>query len=254
MGGFSFSPRFPLQVHNFARFHKLSPRFPQCATLRRSFPLLQCGHSHIADGAIQKHVRSEQVKDIKAILSEHGEALSDDARQAIISAVGENYRSVAEMNSKADRIKALEEQNEALTEQVGKLEGDGEELETLRKQVSDFEAAEEERKAQEDEQAKRNAFRATFDNALGDNEFANDLIRDTVFEKVYAQCSATTGADAKSVLEETVKDMDGVWKNPQHDPKRMPNPEDIKAHDTSDATKRSKHALADTLFGQRSKE
>lgn len=187
------------------------------------------------------------MKDIKAILSEHGEALSDEARQAIISAVGENYRSVEEVAKKADRIKALEEQNESLTEQVGKLEGDGEELEALRKQVEDFKAAEKTRKDAEKEQAKRNDFRTVFDAAVGENEFANDLIRETVFEKVYAQCSAKTGADAKSILEDTVRDMDGVFKNPQQDPHKMPEPGDISTvKDTGEDAARK--TIADFMF------
>lgn len=186
------------------------------------------------------------MKDIKAILSEHGEALTDEARQAIISAVGENYRSVEEMTKKADRIKTLEEQNESLTEQVGKLEGDGEELEALRKQVEDFKAAEKTRKDAEKEQTKRNDFRTVFDAAVGENEFANDLIRETVFEKVYAQCSAKTGADAKSILDDTVRDMDGVFKNPQQDPRKMPSPDDIsKKKPSEDEAKKS---FAEMLF------
>lgn len=186
------------------------------------------------------------MKDIKAILSEHGEALSDEARQAIISAVGENYRSVAEMNSKAERIKALEEQNESLTEQVGKLEGDGEELDKLRDQVKKFEDAEKERKDAEEEQAKRNDFRTVFDAAVGENEFANDLIRETVFEKAYAKCTETTGLDAKAVIDEMTKDADGVWKNPQHDPAKMPSPDDISKKKPSEDD--AKKSFADMLF------
>lgn len=165
------------------------------------------------------------MKDIKAILSAF--ELSDDDREAIIKEVGENYRSIVEVDKKANRIKELEEQNAALTEQVGNLEGDGEEVEKLREQVKTFEAAEAQRKAEADEAAKRDQFRAVFDAAVGEREFSNDIIRDSIFDKAYARCTETTGLDAKKVIDDMTKDADGVWKNPQQDSRKMPNPADI---------------------------
>lgn len=184
------------------------------------------------------------MKDIKAILSAF--ELSDDDREAIIKEVGENYRSIVEMEKKTSRIKELEEQNEALTEKVGNLEGDGEEIKALREQVAKFEAAEEQRKADKEEAAKRDQFRAVFDAAVGDKEFANDIIRDSIFDRAYAKCTETTGLDAKQVIEEMTKDADGVWKNPQQETKKMPNPADIsnKKPSADDA----KRTFADMLF------
>lgn len=185
------------------------------------------------------------MKDIKAILS--GFELSDEDREAIIKEVGENYRSIVEVTKKADRIKELEEQNNALTEQVGNLEGDGEEVEKLRQQVADFEAAEKERKAEAEETEKRNQFRTVFDAAIGDREFANDIIRDSIFNKAYATCSATTGLDAKHVIDEMTKDADGIWKNPQQEAHKMPDPAQISTKKATgeDAAKKQ---IADFLF------
>lgn len=184
------------------------------------------------------------MKDIKAILSAF--ELSDDDREAIIKEVGENYRSIVEMTKKTDRIKELEEQNQALTEQVGNLEGDGEEVEKLREQVKTFEEAEAQRKAEAEEAAKRDQFRAVFDAAVGEREFSNDIIRDSIFDKAYARCTETTGLDAKKVIEEMTKDAEGVWKNPQQDVRKMPNPSDIsnKKPSADDAKK----TFADMLF------
>lgn len=165
------------------------------------------------------------MKDIKAILSEH--ELDSSVSESIIKAVNENYRTIDEMEKKAKRIDDLTAQNKALTEQVGELQGDGEEVEKLRKQVADFQEAENQRKATEAENEKREAFRVTFDAAVGERKFANDLVRSSVFESVYKTCSEDAGAGAKDTLEALTKDMPGVWENPQTSPHNMPNGGDL---------------------------
>lgn len=190
------------------------------------------------------------MKDIKAILSDSGAELTDEQVKAICDAVGENYRSKEETDKKAARIKELEEANESLAKQVEEINLDSEELESLRKSVSEYKNAEEERKAKAEEQHKRDQFMTVFDAAVGEQEFANDLIRSTVFEKVYAKCAENTGINAKDVLEEVTKDLDGVYKNPQLDPMRMPKPEDMKSGNADSSVAKSKKALAAQLFGQ----
>lgn len=187
------------------------------------------------------------MKDIKAILE--GCEISDEQREAIIREVNENYKTINEMEKKNERIAELEEQNKALTEQVGNLEGDGEELEKLRKQIQEFTEAEDRRRADEAESAKREQFRAVFDAAIGDKEFANDIIRETVFDRVYAKCSEHAGLDAKDVIEEFTKDTQGIWKNPQNDVHKMPAQGMISNNNKGqDAAKKS---LADALFGNK---
>lgn len=186
------------------------------------------------------------MKDIKAILAEH--EIDGDAAKAIAHAVGENYRTRAETEAKAERIKELERQNGELADQVKALEGDGEQLEKLRKQVADYEQAEAERKAKAEEDARRDSFRALFDAAIGDREFANDLMRDTVFERAYKECQSL-GTGAKDAIEAVTKDVDGVWLNPQRDPKRMPGASDVSSkRPDGEAAKR---AFAAQLFGGR---
>lgn len=188
------------------------------------------------------------MKDIKAILSAF--ELSDDDREAIIKEVGENYRSIVEMEKKTSRIKELEEQNEALTKQVGNLEGDGEEVKKLQKQVEDFEAKEAQRKADAEEAAKRDQFRAVFDAAVGEKEFANDIIRDSIFDRAYAKCTETTGLDAKQVIEEMTKDADGVWKNPQQEVAKMPDPAALSSNNDK-KKKEDEGTITDFLFGRK---
>lgn len=185
------------------------------------------------------------MKDIKAILADV--ELEDDAREAIIKAVNENYRTINEINGKNERIKELEEQNKALTEQVGNLEGDGEELEKLRQQIQEFTEADKERKARAEEDAKRDQFRTVFDAAVGEREFSNDIIRDSIFEKTYEKCSSQAGINAKDVIEEMTKDADGVWKNPQSEINKMPTPEQLSAQKAK-SEEAAKKEIASFLF------
>lgn len=187
------------------------------------------------------------MKDIKAILE--GFTLTDEERESIIREVGENYRSVVEVTKKAQRIEELEKQNAALTEQVNNLEGDGEELEKLRKQVSDFEVAEEKRKADETEAAKRDSFRKAFDNAVGDRTFTNEVIREAIFEKAYKECGDDVAAGVTEALERLTKDTEGIWTNPQRDVKKMPSQNELsgnKDHEVKDAKK----TISSFMFGK----
>lgn len=188
------------------------------------------------------------MKDIKAILS--GFTLTDEERETIIREVGENYRSIVEVTKKAQRIEELEEQNKALTEQVNNLEGSGEELQSLRDQVNAFAEAEEKRKADEIEAAKRDSFRVLFDAALGDKAFTNDIIRDSIFEKAYSQCKDTAGYDVKEAIESLTKDTDGIWKNPQNDPAKMPSQNDLSNNADHEAKDDAK-TVANFMFGKR---
>ena len=105
--------------------------------------------------------------------------------------------------------------------------------------------AEEKRKADEAEAANRASFAQRFDEALEGREFANSIVRDAVFEKAYAHCTANAGADAKAAIEDAVKGVDNVWVNPQQDPRKMPNGEDMK---TSRKSAEEKNFL-NALFG-----
>lgn len=185
------------------------------------------------------------MKDIKVILEAF--ELDDDMRNSIIEEVNANYRTIEETEKRRKRIEELEEQNKTLSDQVGKLEGDGEELEKLRKQVQDFTDAEEQRKADEAESAKRASFRTVFDAAVGDKEFANDIVRDSIFDKVYAKCNEQVGIKAEDVIKELTENADGIWKNPQNDVNKMPTPEQIssKKNTGEDAAKRE---IANFLF------
>lgn len=185
---------------------------------------------------------------IVKILKEHASDLTEDQVTAIEKAVAENYRSKEETDKKATRIEELETANEELSKLVKDLEVDGEQFEALKAKVQEFEETEKERTAQAEEQAKRDSFRTVFDAAIGDRQFANDIIRETIFDKVYSKCSETTGLDAKRVIDDMTKDTDGIWVNPQKSAKKMPKGGEL----TDDAKKTeedAKKAFAAKLFG-----
>lgn len=185
------------------------------------------------------------MKDIKEILKDHGVEDVD----AIAKEVIENYRSIAEVNKKDERIKDLEGQNQTMTEQIKELEGSSEMIESLKKQVTDFQEAEKARKEAEKESAKRDSFLESFNAAVGDKEFSNSLMRESVFEKAYKMCGEQSGMGAKEAIESLTKDMDGVWINPQKAAHKMPSPGQIDSKQQDEAAE--KKDFARMLFGSK---
>lgn len=187
------------------------------------------------------------MKDIKTIID--GYELTDDQKSEIIKAVNDNYKTVEEMNKKTKRIEELENANKELTEQIEAMP-DGEEVEKLKNQVEKFKADEKQRKADEAEASKRKNFEELFNAALGEKEFVNQFTRDSIFEKAYERCSADAGVSADKALDELTKDDVTLFKNPQHDVNKMPDPSDITNATTStDSVMRN---FANTLFGSAS--
>lgn len=187
------------------------------------------------------------MKNIKAIIEDYSEQLDEKQREAICKAVEDNYKTVEEWQKKQTRISELEEQNQALSESIGNLEAESEEVQKLRDQVAQFEADEKQRKADEEHQAKRNSFMDVFNAAVGDREFANDIIRDSVFDKVFEQCSNGAGIGAKDALDTITKDADGIWKNPQQDVHMMPEPNALSTGEPK--SKSGLQKMANQLFG-----
>lgn len=184
------------------------------------------------------------MKDIVAILEEYAADMPEETRKAIAGEVIKNYRTIDEVTKKAERIKELEADKGALEKQVTELAASGDEVDELKATVAQYQEKEEQRKAEAAKAAAREAFRAQFDAAVGDKKFANDLMRETVFDKAYVLCGETSGLGASDALEQVVKDVDGVWLNPQNDVNRMPSG-DLK----NDKKATNKKEFAKKLFG-----
>lgn len=184
------------------------------------------------------------MKDIKAILGENG--VEGDVAAKIEAEVRENYKTKAEWSKKVERIADLEKANADLADKAAKVEGSGEEIEALKAQVESYKAAEDKRKADEAEAERRGRFRESFDKALGEREFVNDMTADSVFEKAYALCSSDAGKGAEDAIEEAVKGSENVWANPQKTASMMPKPGDLSSRKDSEDQQRK--SLASLLF------
>lgn len=165
------------------------------------------------------------MKDIRAILNDH--EIPEETREAIAKEVRANYKTIADWQKKADRIAELEEANAALTEKAAALKDGSDEAEALRQQVAELQAAEAKRQADAEEADRRETFRKSFEDALGERKFANGIVADAVFTAAYDRCRAEAGLDVAKAIEEAVNGADGVWVNPQRDPEKMPNPADV---------------------------
>lgn len=177
------------------------------------------------DGTVKKDVRSEALKDIRSILNDY--EIPEEVREAIAKEVRANYKTIADWQKKADRIAELEEANASLTEKVTALKDGNEEADALRKQVKDYQDAEAQRIAEAQEADRRESFRKSFEEALGERKFANGIVEKAVFDAAYADCTANAGRSAKDAIEAATKDAEGIWVNPQRDPHKMPNPDDV---------------------------
>lgn len=166
------------------------------------------------------------MKNIKDIIVELGIELDEAKLGELEKAVLENYRTVAEVENKQSRISDLEGQlaaaNEALEAAKNADVTNADEVQAMREKIAAYEAADEERKAQTEEEKSRLEFEERFRSAVGDKKFANDIVRSAVSDKAYAVAKANPDMDLSAILGGIVGDSDGVWLNPQQTVKKMP--------------------------------
>lgn len=171
------------------------------------------------------------MQNVRDILSAHIGELDEETAKAIEADVLENYRTIAEVEAKAKaiekgkaRIAELEQAIAERDEKIAQIDGDGEELAKLKEQVAEFQQRETER-AEAQAKAEREAkFREAFDAAVGDRKFANDIVRDAVFQRSMAAREADPVKGYAEIIAELTKDKNGIWENAQTDPKNLPRP------------------------------
>ena len=138
----------------------------------------------------------------------------------------ENYRTVAEVENKQSRISELEQQlataNEALEAAKNADVSNADEVQAMRDKIAAYEKADEERKAQTEEEKARQEFDEKFVKTVGDKQFVNDIVRGAVADKAYAIAKANPDMDVAAILGGIVGDAEGVWQNPQQTVKKMP--------------------------------
>ena len=128
---------------------------------------------------------------IKDILKANGVELDDEKLKAIEKATLENYRTKAELDGKTQKVTDLEAQlakaNEALEAAQKADPAKTEEFEAMQKQLAEYKKAD-----------------------------------TAAFEKA----KANPDMEAKAILDSVTVDEDGIWANPQRDPKKMPGAND----------------------------
>lgn len=163
---------------------------------------------------------------IKEILKAHGIELEDGKLDEIEKATLKNYRTIAEFEGKTKKLADLEarlaEANKALEAAQAADPAKQAEYEAMQKQLADYQAAEDERKKESEASEARKAFEDRFTQAVGERKFANQIVRDAIFEKAFQLSSANPAMEVADVLKLTAGDADGIWANPQRDPKKMP--------------------------------
>lgn len=166
------------------------------------------------------------MKNIKDIIGELGIELDEAKLGDLENAVLENYRTVAEVENKQSRISELEQQlataNEALEAAKNADVSNADEVQAMRDKIAAYEKADEERKAQTEEEKARQEFDEKFVKTVGDKQFVNDIVRGAVADKAYAIAKANPDMDVAAILGGIVGDAEGVWQNPQQTVKKMP--------------------------------
>lgn len=166
------------------------------------------------------------MKNIKDIIGELGIELDEAKLGDLEKAVLENYRTVAEVENKQSRISELEQQlataNEAMEAAKNADVSNADEVQAMRDKIAAYEKADEERKAQTEEEKARQEFDEKFGKAVGGKKFVNDIVRGAVADKAYAIAKANPDMDVAAILGGIVGDAEGVWQNPQQSVKKMP--------------------------------
>ena len=166
------------------------------------------------------------MKNIKDIIGELGIELDEAKLGDLEKSVLENYRTVAEVENKQSRISELEQQlataNESLEAAKNADVSNADEVQAMRDKIAAYEKADEERKAQTEEEKSRQEFDEKFGKAVGDKKFVNDIVRGAVADKTYAIAKANPDMDVAAILGGIVGDAEGVWQNPQQTVKKMP--------------------------------
>ena len=164
------------------------------------------------------------MENIEKILSDAG--IDGDKATEIKAKVEENYRTVAEVNQKAEKIKELQDNLDQLSEKVKGAEGSDATVKALQKQIADFQSAQEKAKTDADAAAARKDFEAKFDEALtGIGKKRSDLINPVtergIVNEAWKMFSANPEIDVTSVVK-TVTAGDNIFKTDQKAPHNIP--------------------------------
>lgn len=189
------------------------------------------------------------MKGIEAILREHLPEAERDKTEAILREFHQNYKAVEDYNRLREKITRLERQVDELSNAAtNDYEAERDELLSRLAEYQRQDEAEAERASYE-------LFERSFDEAVGNMaagerkgrfEFANPLVANAVFHACHDACAADASLSVEAALSMVTRNMDGVWANPQRDPRFMPA-NDLKGNAGETSTRRR---FLNQFFGQ----
>lgn len=162
------------------------------------------------------------MKNLDQLFSEYGITIEDDKKEAFLKEFAGNYKTVAELEKKNQQLNDLKNSSAALEETINNLNsqvagyaGSDDTIKQLQEQLNAYKQAEKEREEAE-KQARYDALiTENIMTAVGERQFANDFVKDSVLAKIKEALGKNSALTAKEALENITKDIDGVWVNPQ---------------------------------------
>lgn len=162
------------------------------------------------------------MKNIEDILKDAG--VEGEQAQSIAKAVGENYRTIAEVEQKtkklADTQAALDNANKALEE--AQKAAEAADVDGLKAKLAEYEQAAQKRAEEDAENQSRAKFDEEFANGLNGRKFANSVVKDAVTAKAYQLRKGNADMPIEDIIKLAAPDETGIWENPQQAPHKMP--------------------------------
>lgn len=149
---------------------------------------------------------------------------------------GGDYVAKGKAKDLADEVERLKTTLSDRDATIKKLEEASGDAEATRKELERYKQEEDERKKAEKEAETDRILTEAAEQALDGKEFVNDFTRNhfvTELKKAIAD-PANKGKRAVKLFEEMTKDLDGIFKNPQQDPLKIPG---VDRHDGPPMTK-----------------
>lgn len=173
--------------------------------------------------------------DVFELLAKHGIDVAEDKREGFRKDFFDNFKTASEVARKAQKLEEangrISELEAAVADRDKAIEGlksDGGDnaktIEELQAAVQAYKDAEAKREAEAKAASERAAFDKLFAEALGNKEFAADLVRESVGSKSFEMHKANPAMGIADIIAAVTEGQDGIWKNPQTDPKKMPVP------------------------------
>lgn len=132
---------------------------------------------------------------------------------------------------------------------IKKLEEAGNDTDAMRRELEGYRKAETERKKAEKEAETDRILTEAAEQALDGKEFVNDFTRNHFVAELKKAIAdpANKGKRAVNLFEEMTKDLDGIFKNPQQEPLKIPG---VDKHDGQPMTKEEIFKIKDAAERQ----